>query len=182
MLGFRVQQLQGRIATQKIRSAQVLWAQGKTSPQIGSERDRLKGELPAPRDFLATNLRFSGFLAEMPAVLPRTAWLLSLETVDQLWSDKPDRHRGRRYAVLEAAAPFARPGDVDETLAALEHSALFRAQLPLAKITTFESQGQGDAGQTLFTIQCLPKGGALLEPSASSGGKETAKKETAKKK
>jgi hypothetical protein len=167
-LQYRAQELRARTASQKIKNAQVGWSQGMTTPAVKAERDKLKAALPPPVAFLKTDVRFSELLAEMPSLLPANTWLRSLDAADDIWSDKPDKRRGRRYVLIEASSPFARPGDVDETLHAIQGSAFLTRSLPTAKVVEFASQGQADAGETSYAVLCLPKDGIVAGEAAGA--------------
>ncbi len=167
-LEYRAQELRARISTQKLKNAQVIWSQGMTTPAVKSERDKLKAALPGPVAFLKTDVRFSELLAEMPSLLPSTTWLRSLDAADDIWIEKPDKRKGRKYVLIEASSPFARPGDVDETLHAVQRSAFLARSFPTTKVVELASQGQADAGETSYALLCLPKEGIVAAEAAAA--------------
>ncbi len=179
-LQYRAQELRARIASQKIKNAQVMWSQSMTTQAVKAERDKLKAALPSPVAFLKTDVQFADLLVEMPSLLPANTWLRSLDAADDIWREKPDKRRGRRYVVIEASSPFARPGDVDETLHAIQGSAFLKRHFPAAKVVEFASQGQADTGETSYTVLCLPKDGIVAGDAAGSKPAE-AKDKGAKK-
>jgi hypothetical protein len=178
VLEYHAAELRGRVARQKIANAQVLWAVGRSAADIKAERQRLNEYLPPVQEFLSRPVQFGAFVAALPAVTPESGTLLGAELADEVWKDKPDKKRGRRYGIVEGTTPFARPEEVEGVLQSLGATPFFAKSLPLARVVEFASRGEGDSGETRYKILCLPKGGPLGGESGE-GPKEHGKKKDA---